>query len=379
MPSVELVKRGAQTMTVCNSCRYCEQYCPVFPAIERRLTFDAGDLAYLSNLCHNCGECLYACQYAPPHEFGIDVPRTFAELRIQSYEDYCWPPALARAFQRQGALTALALAAGFSAVLFALTASLAPVALTPRSDAAFYSVMPHGVMVGVFGGVGGFVLIAIGVALHRFWRAIAEPDAPRVGVPALIRAFTDAATLRHLHASGSDCVSSEEARTPWRRWWHHATFGGFVLCFASTSVAAAYHSFFGWEAPYSYTSAPVILGTVGGVGLVVGPVGQWWQCRLRDPALAAATQHGMDDALMLLLWLTSTTGLALLLLRTTALMASLLLVHLGVVLALFVTLPYGKFVHGFYRLLALAKDAAEDERDRSRQRRPSEPEPSPRP
>jgi citrate/tricarballylate utilization protein len=379
MPSVELVKRGAQTMTVCNSCRYCEQYCPVYPAIERRLTFDAGDLAYLSNLCHNCGECLYACQYAPPHEFGIDVPRTFAELRVQTYEDCCWPRSLARAFQRQGAPTALALAAGFSAVLFALTTWLAPAALTPRSDAAFYAVMPHGVMVGVFGGVGGFVLLALGVALHRFWRAIAGPDAPRVGVPALIRALTDAATLRHLHGSGSDCVSSEEARTPWRRWWHHATFGGFVLCFASTSVAAAYHSFLGWEAPYSYVSAPVILGTVGGFGLLVGPIGQWWQRRRRDPALAAVAQHGMDDALMLLLWLTSTTGLALLLLRTTALMTSLLLVHLGVVLALFVTLPYGKFVHGFYRLLALAKDAAEDERDRGRQRRPSAPEPSPRP
>jgi citrate/tricarballylate utilization protein len=30
-------------------------------------------------------------------------------------------------------------------------------------------------------------------------------------------------------------------------------------------------------------------------------------------------------------------------------------VHLGSVLALFVTLPYGKFVHGLYRLAALVK------------------------
>ena len=28
---------GAHMMTVCNACRYCEQYCPVFPAMERRL------------------------------------------------------------------------------------------------------------------------------------------------------------------------------------------------------------------------------------------------------------------------------------------------------------------------------------------------------
>ena len=78
-------------MTVCNACRYCERYCPVFPAMERRLTFATADLAYLANLCHNCGECLYACQYAPPHEFGINVPRTLAEIRLRSYEEYCWP------------------------------------------------------------------------------------------------------------------------------------------------------------------------------------------------------------------------------------------------------------------------------------------------
>ena len=35
-------------------------------------------------------------------------------------------------------------------------------------------------------------------------------------------------------------------------------------------------------------------------------------------------------------------------------MPVLLAIHLGVVLALFLTLPYGKFVHGIYRYLALA-------------------------
>jgi citrate/tricarballylate utilization protein len=43
-------------------------------------------------------------------------------------------------------------------------------------------------------------------------------------------------------------------------------------------------------------------------------------------------------------------------------MGALLVVHLATVLALFVTLPYGKFVHGFYRAAALV--AYERERDR---------------
>jgi len=68
-------------------------------------------------------------------------------------------------------------------------------------------------------------------------------------------------------------VDALETRRPWRRWMHHCTFYGFALCFGSTTVAAIYHLFFGWIAPYAYTSLPVILGTVGGLGLLIGPAG----------------------------------------------------------------------------------------------------------
>src|SRR5687768_7890032 len=117
MQSLELLRQGQHVMTVCNSCRYCEQYCPVFPAMEERLVFSKTDLAYLANLCHNCGECLYACQYAPPHEFGINVPKTLSEIRLQGYEDYCWPRVLGVAFRKQGILTAISLVIGLTAIM----------------------------------------------------------------------------------------------------------------------------------------------------------------------------------------------------------------------------------------------------------------------
>ena len=85
--------------------------------MENRLAFAEADLAYLANLCHNCGECLYACQYAPPHEFGINVPRTMAEIRAHSYEAYCWPSFLSSAFRHHNLLTGLVLAAGLIAVM----------------------------------------------------------------------------------------------------------------------------------------------------------------------------------------------------------------------------------------------------------------------
>ena len=64
-----------------------------------------------------------------------------------------------------------------------------------------------------------------------------------------------------------------------------------------------------------------------------------------------------------MLFMTSATGLLLLALRGEPLMPPLLVVHLGFVLGLFLTLPYGKFVHGIYRTAALL-----DVRDRRRPR-----------
>lgn len=356
MPHDSALTRGEHVMTVCNACRYCEQYCPVFPAMERQVTFNAADLTYLANLCHNCGECLYACQYAPPHEFGINVPETLAGIRLQSYEQYCWPAFAGAAFRRHGVVSALMLIAGFTALLYLATMIANPEGLSmPAPAGSFYSVIPHRAMVSLFGGVAMFVLAALGIGLRRFWGEIQVRTPGAAG--ATRRALLDVLTLRHLHTTGVDCTADEEARSPWRRWWHHCTFYGFMLCFASTSVAALYHSAFGWIAPYGYTSLPVLLGTAGGLGLLAGPAGLLVLRRRRDPALAAADQHGMDESFIVLLLITSLTGLLLLVLRSHALMAPLLIVHLGAVLALFVTLPYGKFVHGIYRTAALVKFA----------------------
>ena len=334
--------------------------------MEERLTFAAADLNYLANLCHNCGECLYACQFAPPHEFGIDIPRTLAEIRLRSYKEYCWPRWLGAAFRRNSVLTALALAAGLTALMFASAWTMNADALrrsNPGGD--FYAVVPHAVMVALFGAAGLFVLAALGTGAIRFWRDVHRRPAEPPTVATLGRALRDAMTLRHLHTTGVDCPSAEEVRAPWRRWFHHCTSYGFLLCFASTTVAAIYHSIFGWHAPYAYTSLPVVLGTLGGAGLLVGPAGLFVLRRTRDPALGDPAQEGLDESFLALLFLTSLTGLLLLVLRDRALMGPLLIVHLGIVLALFLTLPYGKFVHGFYRAAALVKYAIETARDPS--------------
>ena len=105
----------ARQLQICNACRYCEGFCAVYPAMTRRLDFGKADIHFIANLCHNCGACLHACQYAPPHEFAVNIPQAMAQVRGQTYADYAWPPALGQLYQRNG-LT-LALVAGLTLLL----------------------------------------------------------------------------------------------------------------------------------------------------------------------------------------------------------------------------------------------------------------------
>ena len=91
MHATEALEEADRLMTVCNSCRYCEGLCAVFPAMEMRRAFADGDLNYLANLCHSCGACYTDCQFSPPHEFNVNVPQTLAKVRNDSYKFYVWP------------------------------------------------------------------------------------------------------------------------------------------------------------------------------------------------------------------------------------------------------------------------------------------------
>jgi citrate/tricarballylate utilization protein len=351
----DVLDEGRRIMSICNACRYCEGYCAAFPALERRLEFGDGDLRYLANLCHNCGACLTSCQYAPPHEFAVNLPRTFAQIRAQSHRRFAWPHFLAPMY-RHGVAVALMLCALFS------TAFLAAISgRDPRPPATFYDVIPHAVMAGTFGAAGVFVVVALAAMFARAWRDTGEA-ASAIDVRSIASAIRDAASLRNLGGGGEGCAAGAGPPSTMRRLFHHATAYGFLSCFAATLVATWYHYGLHWPAPYPLTSAPVVLGIAGGIGLLAGPAGLWWLGQRRDAAFSDPAQSPANHAFLLLLVLTSATGLALMALRATVAMPYLLAVHLGIVMALFVTLPYGKFVHAIYRVVALQRYAVERRR-----------------
>jgi citrate/tricarballylate utilization protein len=334
-----LIAEAQRMLRICNACRYCEGYCAVFPALERRLDFGEADVHYLANLCHNCGSCLYACQYAPPHEFQLNFPRMLAEARAATYRKYTFPASLSGLFERHGLAAALISAA--SLVLLFLLVNLS-------ASGSFYEALPHPVMANLFGAVFFAAALSLAASLLRFWRDIGGDAAGGLG-----EATSDAATLRNLEGGGEGCTYPDEKPSFARRRFHHLTFYGFLLCFAATCVGTLYHYVFEWPAPYPLASLPVVLGTLGGLGLLAGPAGLLTLRLRRDPELGDRKQDAMDVAFIALLFLTSATGLALLALRDTPAMPALLAIHLAIVLALFVTMPYGKFVHGLYRFAAL--------------------------
>ena len=343
-------------MQICNACRYCETYCAVFPAMTRRLDFSAGDAHYLANLCHSCGACLHACQYAPPHEFAVNVPRAMARLRLETYAEYAWPRTLGALYRRNGIVVALA-TAGALALFLVLLVALRGTLLHQPLAGNFYAIFPHSLMVWMFGAAFSWAVLALAMGCARFWSGQTPGS---VTTTSAMEATRDALTLTYLDGGhGDGCNESDDRFTLLRRRFHHLTFYGFMLCFASTCVATLYHYALALPAPYPIGSVPVVLGIVGGLGLLVGPAGLLWLNMRRHPLHVDPRQRPMDRAFIVLLFATSLTGLALLALRDTRAMALLLSVHLGTVMAFFLTLPYGKFAHAVYRTAALLKWAIE--------------------
>ena len=360
MQETEAIERARHEIEVCNACRYCEGFCAVFPAMTRRLEFGKADTHYLANLCHNCGACLHACQYAPPHEFAVNVPKAMAVVRRETYTNYAWPRALGALYRRNGLTLSLATAFGLALFLVLAVATAGPLLHAPLAG-DFYAVFPHNLMAAMFGLVSAFVVLALGIGVTRFWRDVSPA---RLGepatAPALAEAAGDALRLKYLGGGhGEGCNDADDAFGLARRRFHHLTFYGFMLCFAATSVATLYHYLLGRQAPYPLLSLPVLLGTLGGIGLLIGPSGLMWLNLTRDPEHGDRSQRPMDRGFIVLLFAVSATGLALLAWRDSAAMALLLAVHLGMVMGLFLTLPYGKFAHGVFRSAALLKWAVE--------------------
>ena len=349
-----------QALQICNACRYCETFCAVFPAMTKRLEFTQADIHYMANLCHNCGACLHACQYAPPHEFGVNIPQAMAQVSLETYQEFAVPAAFGSIYNKTGIPLVSAMSVMFF-LLMLVGVWLNGTDLFGRYQGDFYAIFPHNFLAVLFGSVFILAFVLLGLGIAKFWKQTSKIIPEGVAQPDILQASKNVLTLKYLDGGhGKGCNEEDDRYTQIRRVYHHFTMYGFLLCFAATSVATFYHYFLGLQAPYAYSSLPVILGTLGGIGLIIGPVGLLYLNIKRHPLHGDVKQKPMDRGFIFLLLLISVTGLVLLVFRDTSAMALLLIIHIATVMNFFVTIPFGKFAHGFYRSAALLKFPVEE-------------------
>ena len=361
MPSLsELVAEADRQFHVCNACRYCEGYCPVFPAMTRRESVTAGDLSYLANVCHDCRACYQACMYTDPHEFAINIPALMSEARVRSYRRYVRPRWLARAFEHGGVVLGLVTAAAAALIIATDTifGSLASITGAARPTGNFYAVVSHTAMLVPALFLTGFGFAVAGSGLYAFWRDIGgfQRVTPRMAWTTL----REAATLRWLDGGGGECFyPAPERSNPVRARLHHCVAYGFLATFAATISAWIAETFLHDLPPYPIASVPVLLGAVGGVAMTVGCTGLITLKIKASRDLETGRERGLDLAFLAALLMVAVTGGALLALRRSSAMGVLLLIHLTMVAVLYLTAPYGKFVHAVYRTGALMLSVSE--------------------
>jgi citrate/tricarballylate utilization protein len=333
--------------------------------MELRRTFSQEDLKYLANLCHNCRGCYYACQYAPPHEFELNVPRALAELRQETYAEFSWPRAMKGCFENNGLVVSLITALSVAVVFLLSILFQGHVVLfaSHTGDGAFYKVIPYAAMVVPFSAVAVLTMVGLWKGFTNLWRATSGTTREMKHWRAHLQAIWDVLRLKYLDGGGHGCNYPDDRFSMIRRYFHHAIFYGFMLCLASTTVAFFYDHMLHKPAPYPFWSWPVFLGTTGGLALLAGTSGMLYLKWKMDKMPASQKTMGMDVVFTTLLLLTSLTGLLLLCLRATPAMGTFLAIHLGFVLALFATMPYGKLIHAVYRYAALVKNAIEQARE----------------
>jgi len=342
-------EEAERQLTVCNSCRYCEGYCNAFKALTRYRSFDKPTVSHLANLCHNCRGCYYACQYTEPHEFRINIPALLANVRAQNWEQHIKPLWLSRTMQ--ASVWPYVLLTMVFVILFSVGAGVSWASSVP-----FYQSISHNTLISIFLPLFLLPWIAVFFGLKSYWKSVGGSRLTRHD---LSFAFSSAATMKQLNGGqGQGCnYEAGDRYSNYRRWAHQATMYGFLFCFISTSLGTVYHYLFDLPAPYALFSLPKLFGVVGGLMLSVGTAALIYLKNRADTALGAAGRVAGEYAFVVLLFLVSTTGLLLYWSQGTVFASSWLIVHLALIATFFVSIPYSKMVHGFFRIAALCREA----------------------
>ena len=351
-----LLAEAQRQFLICSACRYCESYCATFPAIESRTEYTVADAAYIANVCHDCRACFQACMYTAPHEFAVDIPKLLADVRLETY-------------QTKGlrGISTAGIGVLVAAILFAAmvaTGRWPLLGIATDAPGAFYRIVPFLWMLVPALALSLWALVALCGMARQLVRDVA-PKA-RATFADVVGAWKDGLNLTYMKGGGDGCYyPAITAPSHVRRVLHLTLVAGVGLAFLATVAAAFMQDVLEQLPPYPLLSVPVISGTLGGVCILMGAAGLLILKTVRTAK--NLDNDGMLKLELIFLWTllaVAATGLLLLVFRGTPFLGLLLVVHLATVATLFITAPYGKFVHVPLRLAALLVFRMEEARGR---------------
>ncbi len=348
---------ATRQLSVCNACRYCEGLCAVYPAIERRTLFELADLSQLGNLCHDCRACFDSCMFTAPHEFNINMPKLFSEIRLIDYQRFVWPSKVPGFLSGRFAMLSISLIS--TAIVFLLAifnvgvGGLITRNVGPKSPFILIPAVQLDVLLLIPAVFSFIILISAGA---RFWKEVG--GAPTgLTLRMVLTAIWYAITFRYMDGGGAACnYPNDEVPSPLRRRYHFLVSYGFGLCIISTVAAAYLQDVLGIEPPYRWLSVPVISGFVGGIGLIIGC---WGLLKLKmqsSEITSVAMMNVKDYGFLIALELLALSGMATLLSRESLVFGLVFLIHLSTIILTFTFAPYSKFVHFIFRFLAILRD-----------------------
>jgi len=379
--------RGGENASRCYQCATCSSVCELAPAnapfprrqilwaqwgLEDRLMGDAG-----AWLCHQCNDCSVRC----PRE--VNPGDIMASIRAMMVEKMAFPRFLGSMVGNVRKTWPLLVITPivFWVVLLGLTTGLGPVHphhdLQPSATLGqfFYDqYVPHSLIYIVNFAAVGWVALALFMQGKKFWTALGTQQ-KRQGK--LIGALAGVFAAIALHSKFSAC----ERGVPKRRWGHFLVMWGFVGAAVASGFAVVFlyadtppFSWFfalpffkdiGYPVPISHWNK--WLANISAVALVLGGFLLWFNRRKTTDKLVGATT-AFDRFFLWVVLAVIGTGVFTEVFRfipgvNPMVGFAIYIIHLGVVLCLFLTLPYSKFAHILYRTLAMAHERLTVETD----------------
>jgi quinone-modifying oxidoreductase subunit QmoC len=349
-----LLADGGEDLKRCFQCATCAVTCDLSPTDR---PFPRKELLWaqwgLSDrlvsdpdiwLCHQCQDCTARCPR------GARPGDVMAALRRESVRFHARPRALARWLERPrslGILFAAALALPALAALWVAASGVVP-ARTESFAFATWSWLPRGVLIGLYGALAGWVVVAAGLGVMGLWRGFGVPGPTVKGAAASL-----AGALRRIvaHQDFSRCEASRS-----RRIAHQAVlFGavGLVVVDAWVLLGRFNPVLQALVYPWSFWNPWKIMANVAGLAVLVG-CGLMARDRLRCPGDAQPGTRA-DWIFLGLLAAAVLTGFGIELahLARFTLKGVVYLAHLGTVAVLLLSLPYSRLAHALYRTTAL--------------------------